>query len=76
MSLPQSPQAPLVKTFGDDRRLALQHAVQRDEAQLKEALCSLNQAVQTKANLRENIIKRPYAWLAGGFFVGLWWGRR
>jgi hypothetical protein len=32
--------------------------------------------VQTKANLRENIIKRPYAWLAGGFFVGLWWGRR
>ncbi len=56
------------------RAQRLRQAVARDEAQLQADLHTLQRRVEAKADIRRTIVNRPYAWLAGSFLLGLWWG--
>ena len=59
-----------------DQREVLRQSIERDEAQLREAVDELKAAVQTELSLRSHIMTHPIPWIVGGFALGLWLGRR
>ncbi len=59
-----------------DEREVLRHAIERDEAELREAVEELKVAVQSEFSLRSQISSHPVPWLVGGFVLGAWLGRR
>ena len=59
-----------------DERELLRQSIERDEAELRDAVDELKAAVQSELSLRSHIVSHPLPWLVGGFAVGLWLGRR
>jgi hypothetical protein len=58
-----------------DERELLKQSIERDEAELREAVDELKAAVQSEFSIRRRIVEHPTPWLAGGFLFGLWLGR-
>ena len=65
-----------VPETGADEREVLRHAIERDEAELRDAVEELKVAVQSEFSLRNQISNHPVPWLIGGFALGAWLGRR
>jgi hypothetical protein len=63
---------------GDDveeQRELLRQSIERNEAELREAVDELTTAVKNELTLRKQITEHPVPWLLGGFALGLWLGR-
>ncbi len=60
----------------DDERELLRQSIERDEAELRDAVDELKAAVQSEFSLRSQISTHPLPWLVGGFMLGVWLGRR
>jgi hypothetical protein len=59
-----------------DPKEALRQSIERSEAELREAVDELTAAVKNDVTLGAYIAERPWAWLLGGFAVGLVLSRR
>jgi len=59
-----------------DERAVLRQSIERDEAELRDAVEDLKVAVQSEFSLRHQISDHPVPWLVGGFLLGAWLGRR
>lgn len=59
-----------------DERALLRQSIERDEAELREAVGDLKAAVQSEFSVRNQISSHPVPWLVGGFVLGAWLGRR
>jgi hypothetical protein len=55
-------------------RQALEHALERDARELRDALAELREAVRRDLDPRAHIARHPYAWLIGSFVLGMWLG--
>jgi len=56
---------------GEDPKEALRQSIERSEAELRDAVDELTAAVKNDVALGAYIAERPWAWLLGGFAVGL-----
>jgi len=54
-----------------ERRNHLRQAIERDQAQLREAVETVAATVKERTDLGNHMAEHPYKWIAGGFFVGL-----
>lgn len=61
--------------LAEERRRILAH-IEREEESLEEALDELTCAVRRRLHPGEQLARHPLAWLAGGFALGLYLGRR
>lgn len=59
-----------------DEKEALRQSIERSEAELREAVEELTTAVKNEVTVGAHINQHPWAWLAGGFVVGLLMARR
>lgn len=60
------------KPLGDDRVVALE----RRRADFLEAMDALRVTARSRLSLAERIRQQPLPWIATGFLLGLWLGRR
>ena len=60
----------------DEREEVLRQSIERNEAELRDAVGEMATAVKTELNLRAQIAEHPVPLLLGGFALGLWLGRR
>jgi hypothetical protein len=58
-----------------DERELLRQSIERNEAELRDAVGELTSAVKKELTLRTQIIEHPLPWLVGGFVLGFWLGR-
>lgn len=54
-----------------DEKEALRQSIERNEAELREAVEELTAVVKNEVSLAGQILERPSLWLAGGFAVGI-----
>jgi hypothetical protein len=54
-----------------DEKEALRQSIERNEAELRDAVEELTAAVKSEVTLSGQILDKPVAWLAGGFAVGV-----
>jgi hypothetical protein len=54
-----------------DEKEALRQSIERNEADLREAVEELTAVVKSEVTLGGQILERPVAWLVGGFAVGV-----
>lgn len=59
-----------------DDKEALRQSIEHHEAELREAVEELTEAVKQDITLGVHIAERPWTWLLGGFAVGLLLARR
>ena len=59
-----------------DEKEALRLSIERNEAELREAVEELTTVVKNDITLGAYIVERPWTWLAGGFAVGMLVGLR
>jgi hypothetical protein len=59
-----------------DEKEALRQSIERNEAELREAVEELTAAVKSEVTLGGQILEHPVPWLLGGFTVGLLIGAR
>ena len=59
-----------------DEKEALRQSIERNEADLREAVEELTAAVKSEVTLGGRIAERPIAWLAAGLAIGLVFGWR
>ena len=59
-----------------DEKEALRLSIERNEAELRDAVEELTTAVKNEVTLGSHINQHPWAWLAGGFVAGLFLARR
>lgn len=59
-----------------DEKEALRQSIERNEAELRDAVEELTAAVKNDITLGAHITEHPWAWLAGGFVAGLLLSRR
>jgi hypothetical protein len=59
-----------------DEKEALRREIERNEAELREAVEELTTVVKNDITLGAYIVERPWTWLAGGFAVGMFFGVR
>jgi hypothetical protein len=58
-----------------DEREQLRQSIERNEAELREAVDELTSAVKSELTVRKHIEDNPVPWLVGGFVFGLWLSR-
>ncbi len=54
-----------------DEKEALRQSIERNEAELRDAVEELTAVVKNEVSLAGQILERPSLWLAGGFAVGV-----
>lgn len=54
-----------------DEKEALRQSIERNEAELRDAVEDLTAAVKIEVSLAGQIVERPLPWLCGGFVVGM-----
>jgi hypothetical protein len=54
-----------------DEKEALRQSIERNEAELRDAVEELTIAVKNDITLGGQIVDHPVAWLTGGFVVGM-----
>lgn len=59
-----------------ERKEELLHSIEEDEEELLEAMHELAEATEQKLDIKRYIRAHPYAWVAGAFCAGLWFGMR
>jgi hypothetical protein len=59
----------------EDEREALKQSIERDEAELREAVDELTHAVRRELTIGRHIAEHPMPWLLGAFVFGIWLGR-
>ena len=59
----------------EEQRELLRQSIERNEAELREAVDELTTAVKNEFTLRKQITEHPVPWLLGGVALGLWLGR-
>jgi len=59
-----------------EREEVLRQSIERDEAELRDAVGELATAVKSEFTLGAHIAAHPVLSLLGGFALGLWLGRR
>ena len=59
----------------EEKKEALLESVERSEQELRAAMDELTTVAQRRLDVRERIGEHPWAWLFGGFVVGLWLSR-
>ena len=59
-----------------EREEVLRQSIERDEAELRDAVGELATAVKSEFTLGAQIAEHPVLSLLGGFALGLWLGRR
>ena len=65
-------EAPLGQEEGAlDEKEALRQSIERNEAELRDAVDELTAAVKSEVTLGGRITEHPLPWLAGGLVVGL-----
>ena len=55
-----------------DQREVLRQSIERDEAELRDAMDELTLAVKKELTLGTQIASHPVPWLVGGFLLGVW----
>ena len=58
-----------------DERELLRQSIERNEAELRDAVGELTTAVKQELTLRAQIAEHPWRWIIGGFVVGFWLAR-
>jgi hypothetical protein len=58
----------------DDERVLLQESIERDSADLREAVDELTVAVKRDLEVGNWISANPVPWLAGSLLLGMWLG--
>jgi hypothetical protein len=59
-----------------DEKEALRQSIERNEADLREAVEELTAVVKSEVTLGGQVLDRPVAWLVGGFAVGVFFAWR
>jgi len=59
----------------ETKKEALLESVERSQEELRQAVDELTTVAQNRLDLKERIADNPWAWLLGGFVVGLWLAR-
>lgn len=54
-----------------DEKEALRQSIERNEAELRDAVGELTAAVKNDVTLASYIAERPAVWLGGGFVLGM-----
>ena len=57
-----------------ERKEELLHSIEEDEDELLEAMHELAEATEQKLDISQYIRSHPFAWVAGAFCAGLWFG--
>jgi hypothetical protein len=58
-----------------DEREALRESIERNEADLREAVDELTHVVKRELTLGTRVADDPAPWLVGAFLLGIWLGR-
>jgi hypothetical protein len=59
----------------EEKKEALLESVEKSEQELRAAVDELTTVAQRSFDIGERIADHPWAWLVGGFMVGLWLSR-
>lgn len=65
----------MMGTTDADERDLLRQSIERQEAELRDAVDDLTHAVKRELTLTARVAENPRPWLVGAFLLGVWLGR-